>query len=108
MSRTPIESAGASRGSLKSYGAGFFLSIILTVVSFALVMSGLLSRPGAVVGLIAAAVVQMLVHLHYFLHLDRSSEERWNLLALLFTVMILILFVGGSLWIIYNLNSRMM
>jgi cytochrome o ubiquinol oxidase operon protein cyoD len=108
MNQTPIDSAGASRGSLKSYGAGFILSIILTAVSFALVMSGLLSSRSALMGLIAAAVVQMLVHLHYFLHLDTSSAQRWNLLALLFTVMILILFVGGSLWIMYNLHYRMM
>ena len=108
MDQAPINNTGANRGSLKSYSTGFILAIVLTVISFALVMSGMLSRAAALFGLILAAVLQMLVHLHYFLHLDRSSEERWNLLALLFTVMILILFVGGSLWIIYNLNSRMM
>jgi len=26
----------------------------------------------------AAAVMQILVHLHYFLHLDASSAMRWN------------------------------
>ncbi|MEJ2726659.1 MAG: cytochrome C oxidase subunit IV family protein, partial [Deltaproteobacteria bacterium] len=64
--------------------------------------------PALLFAVIAAAVVQMLVHLHYFLHLNRSSAQRWNVLALLFTVLILCLFVGGSLWIMYNLNYRMM
>jgi cytochrome o ubiquinol oxidase operon protein cyoD len=108
MNRTPFNNAGASSGSLKSYGIGFVLSIGLTAISFALVMSGILSRPPVLAGLIVAAVVQMLVHLHYFLHLDMSSDQRWNLLTLIFTVMILVLFVGGSLWIMYNLNYRMM
>ncbi len=56
----------------------------------------------------AAAIAQILVHLHYFLHLDFSSEARWNLLALIFAVLIMVLFVVGSLWIMHNLNYRMM
>ena len=59
-------------------------------------------------GLLGAAVVQMLVHLHYFLHLDRSSSARWNVLALLFTLLIMFIFVGGSIWIMFDLNYRMM
>jgi cytochrome o ubiquinol oxidase operon protein cyoD len=46
--------------------------------------------------------------LHYFLHLDTSSAARWNVLALIFTFLIMILFVGGTLWIMSNLNYRMM
>jgi cytochrome o ubiquinol oxidase operon protein cyoD len=108
MDQTPMDSTGAGTGSLKSYGTGFILSIVLTAIAFALVMSGALSGPAILFGIISAAVVQMLVHLHYFLHLDTSSAKRWNLLALLFTVLILCLFVGGTLWIMYNLNYRMM
>ena len=59
-------------------------------------------------GIFGAAALQILVHLHYFLHLDTSSTMRWNVLALVFTVLILVLFVGGTLWIMANLNYRMM
>ena len=52
--------------------------------------------------------MQILVHLHYFLHLDVSSEKRWNVLALLFTFSIMTIFVGGTLWVMYTLNYRMM
>jgi cytochrome o ubiquinol oxidase operon protein cyoD len=48
------------------------------------------------------------VHLHYFLHLDTSSAARWNVLVMLFTLVIMALFVGGGLWVIWNLNYRMM
>ena len=108
MSHGSIESAGASEGSLKSYLTGFVLALILTAIPFALVMSGALSRSTVLFGIFGAAIVQILVHLHYFLHLDTSSAMRWNVLALLFAVLIIILFVGGTLWIMYHLNYRMM
>lgn len=108
MSQAYIDSAGASRGSLKSYLTGFVLSLILTAIPFALVMSGTLSSPATLAAIFSAGVVQILVHLHYFLHLDGSSEERWNVLALIFTLAIMVLFVGGTIWIMFNLYYRMM
>ena len=108
MDQAPIDSTGASRGSLKSYLTGFVLSLILTAIPFALVMSGTLSSSAILAGIFSAGIVQILVHLHYFLHLDTSSEERWNVLAMIFTLLIMVLFVGGTLWIMFNLNYRMM
>ena len=109
MKQTHIDSTtGADQGSLKSYGTGFLLSIVLTAIPFALVMSGAVPRRVAIGGICAAGLVQILVHLHYFLHLDTSSEERWNVMALLFTLVIMAIFVGGTLWVMVTLNSRMM
>jgi cytochrome o ubiquinol oxidase operon protein cyoD len=104
-----MDSAGASRGSLKSYGIGFILSILLTAVAFALAMQGGgLPRWIVLTGIFGAAILQILVHLHYFLHLDTSSAARWNMLALVITLLIMLLFVGLTLWIMSNLNYRMM
>ena len=108
MSQAPINSIGVSRGSLKSYLTGFILSLLLTAIPFALVMRGTWSAPAALAGIFIAGLVQILVHLHYFLHLDTSSAARWNVLALIFTLLIMALFVGGTLWIMYTLNYRMM
>jgi len=108
MSQAPIDSTGISRGSLKSYLTGFVLSLILTAIPFAMVMSGTLSASATLAGIFSAGIVQILVHLHYFLHLDTSSAARWNLLAMMFTLLILALFVGGTLWIMFTLNYRMM
>ena len=108
MSQAPVDSTGVSRGSLKSYLTGFVLSLILTAIPFALVMSGALSPSAALAGIFSAGLVQILVHLHYFLHLDTSSAARWNVLAMMFTLLIMALFVGGTLWIMYTLNYRMM
>lgn len=108
MNHAQIDAARAGRGSFRSYATGFVLSIVLTVIAFALVMSGALPRPAVLFGIVAAALVQMLAHLHYFLHLDTSSVERWNVLAILFTLLMVIIFVGGTIWIMFNLNYRMM
>lgn len=108
MSQATVDSTGASRGSLKSYLTGFVLALILTAIPFAMVMSGAFSAAATLTGIFGAAMVQILVHLHYFLHLDSSSSARWNVLALAFTILILSLFVGGTLWIMSNLNYRMM
>ena len=108
MSQASIDSTGASRGSLKSYLTGFVLSLILTAIPFALVMSGTWSSSAILAGIFSAGIVQILVHLYYFLHLDTSSAARWNVLAMMFTLLIMALFVGGTLWIMSSLNYRMM
>jgi cytochrome o ubiquinol oxidase operon protein cyoD len=108
MSQTPIDSAGVSRGSLKSLLTGFVLALLLTAIPFALVMQGTVSAAAALAGIFVAGLMQILVHLHYFLHLDTSSAARWNVLAMIFTLLIMALFVGGTLWIMYTLNYRMM
>jgi cytochrome o ubiquinol oxidase operon protein cyoD len=108
MSQAATDSTGVSRGSLKAYLTGFVLSLILTAMPFALVMSGTWSSTATLAGIFSAGLVQILVHLHYFLHLDTSSAARWNVVALIFTLLIMALFVGGTLWIMSSLNYRMM
>lgn len=108
MSHATLDSTGADRGSLKTYLTGFALALILTAIPFALVMSGGFSFKTALAGILCAGIAQILVHLHYFLHLGMASEARWNVLAMIFTVLIMILFVGGSIWIMTDLNFRMM
>lgn len=108
MSQAVIDSTGAGRGSLKSYLTGFVLSLILTAIPFALVLSGTWSSSATLAGIFSAGIVQILVHLYYFLHLDTSSAARWNLVAMIFSVLIMVLFVGGTIWIMYNLYYRVM
>ena len=108
MEHSHNDITGSNQASVKSYLIGFVLSVILTVIPFALVMNGTLSKSAILVGISLAALVQIVVQLYYFLHLDSSPNQRWNLLTFVFTVIIVVLLVGGSLWIMYNLNVRMM
>ncbi len=89
----------------KRYAVGFFLALLLTVLPFGIVMD----RPGAMPAAIAAfGIAQIIVHLVFFLHVNDSSKERWNLMALLFTVVVVVIIVGGSMWIMHNLDHNMM
>ena len=108
MNQASVDSAGASKGTFRSYTTGFILSIVLTAIPFALVMQGMLSHEAMLVAIFSAAIVQILVHLYYFLHMDASSKARWNVLAMLFALLIMLLIVGGTIWIMYNLNYRLM
>ena len=108
MSHSAVDHAGASRASLRGYLTGFGLAILLTAVPFALVMTGALSSSLLLLAIFAAAVLQIFVHLHYFLHLDGSSAERWNVMAILFTAIIILIVVGGSVWIMNSLHARLM
>jgi cytochrome o ubiquinol oxidase operon protein cyoD len=100
--------AGEAHGSLRSYLIGFVMAVILTVVPFAMVMKGGFSTETTVVTVVVLAVVQMLVHLIYFLHMDSSSDQRWNVLAFVFTGVIIGIVAGGTLWVMYNMNVNMM
>ena len=95
-------------GTFKGYMTGFVLSILLTALPFGLVMYGSLPQTAIIVGIFLAALVQVGVHLHYFLHLDGSGEERQKVSSLLFTGLVMAIFVFGSVWIMYNLRIRMM
>jgi cytochrome o ubiquinol oxidase subunit IV len=109
MNETPMERAGMGRVSFRAYAAGFLLSILLTAVAFGLLLyGGEISRSVILAGILGAALLQILVQLHFFLHLNTSSAARWNVLALVSTLIIMILFIGGTLWIMSNLNARMM
>ena len=95
-------------GSFKTYMIGFLLSVVLTAIPFWLVMTGAL--PAATTGLIitAFAVVQIVVHMIFFLHMNHKSEGGWNMLALIFTLVIVVIAVAGSVWVMYHLNTNMM
>ena len=104
--RAHVSAHGAAHGSRKSYIVGFLLAIALTLVPFGLVMT---HAPVGTPLLIAVfALAQIMVHIVYFLHVDRSAEQRWNLTALLFTAIVVCIILGGSLWIMHNLYVNMM
>jgi cytochrome o ubiquinol oxidase operon protein cyoD len=102
--------AGESHASVKSYMIGFVLSVILTALPFGLVMDqghyGFTAET-VLAAILVFAVVQVFVHVVYFLHMDRSAEQRWNVLAFAFTVMILAIVVAGSIWIMHSARINM-
>ena len=94
---------------LRGYLTGFAGAVILTAIPFWLVMGRAFGGSGVTAAVILAfAAVQILVHMVYFLHMSAKSEGGWNLLALLFTIMLVVIALSGSLWVMYHLNHNMM
>jgi cytochrome o ubiquinol oxidase operon protein cyoD len=99
----------APHSTLKGYLTGFVLSLVLTAIPFWLVMGKVFERPGATVAvLLGFAAVQVVVHMVYFLHMNAKSEGGWTLLALIFTLVLVVIALSGSLWVMYHLNENMM
>ncbi len=94
--------------SLPEYMKGFVLSVILTAIPFWLVMAKVFDKPATAVVILAFAAVQILVHMRYFLHMNARSEGGWNLLALIFTMVLVVITLSGSLWVMYHMNANMM
>ncbi|MEJ2377632.1 MAG: cytochrome o ubiquinol oxidase subunit IV [Pseudolabrys sp.] len=93
---------------LRVYLTGFVLALALTILPFSLVVFKVLPETWALAVVGGLAVVQMGVHLHYFLHLNLSASERSNLLSLAFAAVIIFMMAGGTMWIMFNLHYRMM
>jgi cytochrome o ubiquinol oxidase operon protein cyoD len=100
---------GAAHATFKGYMTGFVLSVILTAIPFWLVMGNVFDNPiTTATWLLVLAVVQVLVHMVYFLHLNTKSEGGWNMLALIFTIVLVIIAIAGSIWVMHHLNTNMM
>jgi cytochrome o ubiquinol oxidase subunit IV len=91
-----------------SYTVGLGLAVLLTIGSFLVSQTNLLWAPGIPVGLVVLAFAQIGVHLVFFLHIGTGPDHTNNIVALAFGLLIVFLVIGGSCWIIANLNANMM
>ena len=91
----------------RTYLTGFALALVLTVIPFGLVAFGTLPREATLAVIAVAALVQVLVHLRFFLHLNLSTTPRENIFAIAFAAVLIAIMVGGSLWILFDLHYRM-
>lgn len=94
---------------LRGYATGFILAVILTAIPFWLVMGKVFSN-SATAGFVVLgiAAVQIVVHMIYFLHMNTKVEGGWSMLAMLFTVMVVVIMLSGSIWVMYHMNHNMM
>ena len=101
--------AHVPHSTLRGYATGFVLAVILTAIPFYLVMNKVFSSSGtAALVLLGLAAVQVVVHMVYFLHMNTKVEGGWSMLAMLFTAMVVVIMLSGSIWVMYNMNRNMM
>lgn len=96
-------------GTMKDYLTGFVLSVVLTAIPFWIIMGDVFRSPvTAAVVVMVFAVAQIFVHMVYFLHMNARAEGGWNLLAAIFTIVLVVITLAGSLWVMSHLHSNMM
>lgn len=105
--RVTVRRSPEGRGKLPVYLLGFGLSLACTLLAYAAVTRHLFSYRGVVAAVVALALAQFVAQLVCFLHLGREAKPRWKLGVFLFMIMVVVIIVGGSLWIMRNLNYRM-
>lgn len=94
---------------LSGYLWGFGLSVVLTAIPFGLVMTDVIAnRNAAVLVLGGFAVLQILVHMVFFLHMDGKVEGGWTLLSTIFTVVFVAIAIAGTLWVMFHMTDNMM
>jgi cytochrome o ubiquinol oxidase subunit IV len=96
------------RDRVLGYLIGLGLAVLLTATSFFVAGTDLVWQPSIPVAIIVLAIAQMGVHLVFFLHITTGPDNTNNILALAFGLLIVFLVIGGSLWIMANLNHNMM
>ncbi|GAB3626110.1 cytochrome o ubiquinol oxidase subunit IV [Pandoraea terrae] len=100
---------GAPHSTFKGYMTGFVLSVILTAIPFWFVMGHTFEKSSTTAMLLLfCAAIQIVVHMVYFLHMNARSEHGWTMLALIFTIVLVVITLSGSLWVMFHLNQNMM
>jgi len=97
----------------KSYLTGFITSVALTLLAYALITIHInshhktFSHPFLLYSVISLAIIQLVIQLAYFLHLNKGENSRWNLIIFTSTIAIILILVIGSVWIMDHLNYNM-
>lgn len=87
---------------------GYGLALLLTLAAFGLVAFQLLTGRQAFYTVLGLGLVQLVVQLRFFLHIDLKRSARADLQLILFSSLIIALMVGGTLVVLFNLYHRMM
>jgi cytochrome o ubiquinol oxidase operon protein cyoD len=101
---------GTGEKNLRVYIAGIIICIILTLLPFGVIMHATAMSQHAKFAIIfVSAILQFLTQVICFLRLNLSTPQGWmNVMSFAFAVVVLIVIIGGSLWIMYHLDYNMM
>jgi cytochrome o ubiquinol oxidase subunit IV len=94
--------------SLKPQFIGFVLSFVLIIAAYRIVTHHHLSGISLSLTIFGVAITQAIIQLVFFLHLGLESKPHWNTITFFFTLLVIVLIIGGSLWIMHNINYDLM
>ncbi|NEU14111.1 cytochrome-c oxidase [Methylobacterium sp. BTF04] len=93
---------------IQSYTIGYLIALLLTGAAFGAVYWQSASATVTLAIVLGLALIQMVVHFRFFLHITLGKSSRADLQLILFSTLIIVLMVIGTLVILLNLHHRMM
>lgn len=87
---------------------GGALSLALTLVAYFLATRSFLSGMALGVIILGLATIQALCQLIFFFHVGAGKGKGWNKTLLIFALFIAFIVIGGSIWIMANLDYNTM
>ncbi|TPG43565.1 cytochrome-c oxidase [Sphingomonas koreensis] len=96
------------RADIRTYLIGYVAALALTGAAFAAVRWPSFTGHATLAVVLVLALVQMIVHFRFFLHITLARSTRDDLRLILFSTLIIVLMVSGTLVILMNLRARMM
>lgn len=91
----------------RRYVIGYGGSLVLTLAVFAIAHRFGIETTGVYLTIGLLGLAQLVVQLVYFLHIDRRRSSREDLDLILFSTLVLLIIIGGTVWILGNLAIRM-
>ncbi len=91
----------------RRYVVGYGTSLLLTLAVFLIAYRYGIKTPGVYLSIGILGLVQLVVQLIYFLHIDRRRRSREDLDLILFSTLVLLIIILGTIWILGNLAMRM-
>lgn len=101
------DKAHSEHGTIHSYVVGFLLSLVLTIIPYYMVVNKTISGFALLATILGVAVLQMIIQIVFFLHLGRGPKPFYNVAFFVSTVGIILIVVGGSIFIMNNLHYTM-
>ncbi len=91
----------------RRYVIGYGLSLALTLAVFVIAYRYGIKTVGVYLSIGLLGLAQLVVQLIYFLHIDRRRSSREDLDLVLFSTLVLLIIILGTVWILGNLAMRM-
>lgn len=103
----PAHNHPKEHGTTQSYIIGFLLSLVFTAIPYYLVVQKIVTGNTLLASILGIAVLQMSIQIFFFLHLGRGPKPLYNVIFFVSTISIILVVVGGSIFIMNNLHYNM-
>ncbi|MBM3207938.1 MAG: hypothetical protein FJZ57_04960 [Chlamydiae bacterium] len=94
--------------SFKPVLLGFMLSLFFAVAMYRIADRQHLSGDAFAWTIFSIGFIQALIQLVFFMQVGLENKPHWVSLSFIFTVIVIVIVVGGSIWIMNNLDYNLM